>query len=144
MKIIKGIEIPSNKDWDKRRVYPFHKMEYGDSFVFNATNTRDPVYNKIYTAANNFAKRRGNKIKFKFAEIKEGTYGCWLLDNKEIKHNRKARVTKDEISKIGRGQINEALKNHLTIKGAAQSLNISTKTFNKIRSGLIKNKIPRV
>lgn len=140
MKITKRAKVPKG---DKRRVYPFNKMDHGDCFEFKAKNTRDPVYNRIYTAARNFAKRRNDKIRFEFAEIYDKTYGCWLLDLSK-NPDRKPRITKQEISKIGRNQINEALKNHSTIKDAAQSLNISTKTFNTIRSRLINKQGPKV
>jgi len=144
MKILKRAQIPKNNNWDKRRVYPFHEMGHGDSFEFKATNTRDPVYSKIYAASNNFAKRRNNRIKFEFAEKKTGVYGCWMWELNKVKGTRKPRITKQEISKINRSQINKALSKYLTIKQAAQSLNISTKTFNNIRSRLINKQGPKV
>lgn len=140
MKITKRAKVPKG---DKRRVYPFDKMKHGECFEFKAKNTRDPAYNRIYTAARNFAKRRDNKLKFEFAEIDDKTYGCWLWDLSK-NPDRKPRVTKQEISKIGRSQINEALKNHSTIKDAAKSLNISSKTFNQIRTKLLSKSSPKV
>ena len=141
--IIKNLPIPVKKSnlgsWKRASKYPFGEMEIGDCIAFSATGKKDPNYKKIYGSAMSFARRVKKGYTFTFAQIEEGKFGCWKVskeDNPEVEitdtnfRNKKKRVSTIHITKE---MLIAALEHEGSLSGAARMLNISTRTFSRLK-----------
>jgi hypothetical protein len=72
IKIDRNIPVPAECG-KKNRLYPFGKMEPGDSFLINGF---DP--NRVRSAALSFGKAKSPKQKFSIRKTPEG-HRCWRV-----------------------------------------------------------------
>lgn len=140
--IIKNLPIPVKenglKGWKRANKYPFGEMEIGDCLAFSAQDRKDPMFKKIYGSAMSFARRVKAGYTFTFAKIEDGKYGCWKIStgeepqqsNTSEKKTYKKRVSTIHITK---DMLIAALENEGTLNGAARMLNISSRTFSRLK-----------
>lgn len=141
--IIKNLPIPVKEkglnSWKRANKYPFGEMEIGDCLAFNAQDRKDPMFKKIYGSAMSYARRVKLGFTFTFAKIEDGKYGCWKVatgdntqeqSNPNEKRNHKKRVSTINITK---DMLISALENEGTLNGAARMLNISSRTFSRLK-----------
>ena len=69
--IEKNVPIPSQING--KQIYPFDKMEIGDSFVFEKE-----FMNKVHYAKSQYGRR--NEKKFALRRISDGRYRCWRIE----------------------------------------------------------------
>lgn len=133
--IVKNLPIPKNRPTGhqgRSSIYPFREMEVGDCLKFDAKTTGDANYRKIYNSARSHARRTGCPYEFKFAQIDDGTFGCWKIERNESeigKRERRRRRTADEINSIPMQSLKDALHEEGTVAGAARRVGISPRTF---------------
>ena len=142
--IIKNLPIPEKavKNVHSRREpkYPFKNMEIGDCLAFNAESIKDPVYKKIYGSAMSFARRVKEGYTFRFGMIEEGKYGCWKVVSDKQNRNSVTNSVKEEKRRKRASTINitkdmliSALESEGTLNGASRILNISSRTFSRLK-----------
>ena len=142
--IIKNLPIPEKvaKSVHVRREpkYPFKDMEIGDCLAFNAESIKDPVYKKIYGSAMSFARRVKEGYTFRFGMIEEGKYGCWKIVSDKQNRNSLTKSDKQEKQRKRASTINitkdmliSALESEGTLNGASRILNISSRTFSRLK-----------
>jgi hypothetical protein len=142
--IIKNLPIPEKvaKSAHVRREpkYPFKDMEIGDCLAFNAENIKDPVYKKIYGSAMSFARRVKEGYTFRFGMIEEGKYGCWkVVSDKQNRNSVTNSVKEEKLRKrastinITKDMLISALESEGTLIGASRILNISSRTFSRLK-----------
>lgn len=142
--IIKNLPIPEKavKNVHARREpkYPFKNMEIGDCLAFNAESIKDPVYKKIYGSAMSFARRVKEGYTFRFGMIEEGKYGCWkVVSDKQNRNsvtnsdNQEKRRKRASTINITKDMLISALESEGTLNGASRILNISSRTFSRLK-----------
>jgi hypothetical protein len=142
--IIKNLPIPEKvaKSVHVRREpkYPFKDMEIGDCLAFNAESIKDPVYKKIYGSAMSFARRVKEGYTFRFGMIEQGKYGCWkIVSDKQNRNsltnsdNQEKRRKRASTINITKDMLISALESEGTLNGASRILNISSRTFSRLK-----------
>lgn len=136
--IVKNLPIPQRKPGQvhgRSPMYPFFEMEIGDCLKFEASSTRDLNYRRLYNSARSHTRRKDCPYEFKFAQIGEGTFGCWKVvrnSTESGKRERRRRRTAAEINSIPVESIKEALHSEGTIAGASRRVGLSPRTFIRI------------
>lgn len=141
--IIKNLPIPVKEkglnSWKRANKYPFVEMEIGDCLAFNAQDRKDPMFKKIYGSAMSFARRVKAGYTFTFAKIEDGKFGCWkVATGEEQQHEsntneRKIYKKRASTIHITKDMLIAALENEGTLNGAARMLNISSRTFSRLK-----------
>ena len=141
--IIKNLPIPekaANQKHPRREPkYPFKQMELGDCLAFNAEGIKDPTFKKIYGSAMSFARRVKEGYTFRFGKIEEGKYGCWKVEStKNVRSDEETITSKGKrirgtTRNITKDVLISALESEGTLSGASRLLNISTRTFSRLK-----------
>jgi hypothetical protein len=137
--IIKNLPVPektvASKMPKRAPKYPFADMEIGDCLAFNAESIKDPVYKNVYGSAMAYARRVREGYTFRFGKIEEGKFGCWkIVSTKNVKveepENKRKRNSTINITK---DMLISALESEGTLNGASRILNISSRTFSRLK-----------
>jgi hypothetical protein len=142
--IIKNLPIPEKltKNNFKRREpkYPFADMEIGDCLAFNAESIKDPTYKKIYGSAMSYARRVKQGYAFRFGRIDETKFGCWKVESKKNVSNaespkeaKRTYTKRGMTTHITKEMLISALESEGTLMGASRLLNISSRTFSRLK-----------
>lgn len=141
--ILKNLPVPqkyvATKNGRRASKYPFEEMEIGDCLAFPADSIKDPEYKKIYGAAMSFARRVKQGYTFRFGKIEDGKFGCWKIESDKPNKQSNVAVEKTQYKKrastnnITKEMLIAALENEGTLHGASRSLNISSRTFSRLK-----------
>lgn len=141
--ILKNLPIPEksvkNNHFKRGSKYPFEEMEMGDCMAFSATSIKDPVYKKIYGAAQSYARRVKKGFTFRFGKIEEGKFGCWKIESKKNSGTGKEEATKKtrrhrtDVRTISREMLLGALEHEGTLNGASRLLGVSSRTLSRLK-----------
>jgi hypothetical protein len=145
--IIKNLPVPqkyaTEKNGGRASKYPFEEMEIGDCLAFPSNSIKDAEYKKIYGAAMSFARRVKQGYTFRFGKIEEGKFGCWKIESSKPNKQSDVPVEKTQnqtpykkrasTTNITKEMLIAALENEGTLHGASRSLNISSRTFSRLK-----------
>jgi hypothetical protein len=142
--IIKNLPVPEKKAArkfaGKEPKYPFAKMEIGDCLAFNSESIKDPIYKKIYGSAMSYARRVKQGYTFRFGQIEEGKFGCWKIESTNSKYvssgdesDSATRRKRGNTTQITKDMLITALEHEGSLSGASRLLNISTRTFSRLK-----------
>lgn len=144
--ILKNLPVPEKNvmvnSFKRASKYPFEQMEMGDCMAFPAASIKDPVYKKIYGAAQSYARRVKKGFTFRFGKIDEGKFGCWKIpcDKNTVKENGEVTNTKKvtrrqrmNVKNITKEMLLNALEHEGTLNGASRLLNVSSRTLNRLK-----------
>lgn len=139
--ILKNLPVPEKNvninSFKRASKYPFEEMEMGDCMAFSATSIKDPVYKKIYGAAQSYARRVKKGFTFRFGKIEEGKFGCWKIEcDKNVSKDGKksSRKQRTDLRTITKEMLLGALEHEGTLNGAARLLGVSSRTLSRLKN----------